>query len=157
MSLPLEQFLKDELMKLNVSCQTKQDVFDLMYEEAFKRGYVTEAFLRKIKEREATFPTGLCFGSYSIAIPHTDPECVHEQFIGVVTLNEPVSFRLMDDNTKEVEVRVILMLGLNEPHSQLAVLQQIIQAVQNEKAYQKLVKAASSEDVHQLFKELETA
>lgn len=157
MILPLAQFLKEELIKLDVSCDNRHDVFDLMYEEAFKQGYVSESFLPKIKEREETFPTGLHLDKYSIAIPHTDPECVFEQFIGVVTLKEPVLFQLMDDKTQEVKVKVILMLGLNEPHSQLAVLQQIMQIVQNEETYEKISAAKSSEEIHKLFNELETA
>ncbi|MET1030890.1 PTS sugar transporter subunit IIA [Domibacillus tundrae] len=155
--MPLAQFLKDELIKLDVSCDSRYDVFDLMYEEAFKRGYVSESFLPKIKEREEMFPTGLNLDKYSIAIPHTDPECVFEQFIGVITLKEPVLFQLMDDKSKEVEVKVILMLGLNEPHSQLAILQKIMQIVQDEETYEKISAAKNCKEIHQLFNKLETA
>jgi PTS system galactitol-specific IIA component len=154
--VPIAQFLKDELIKLNEDCQSKEEMFELMYKEALSRGYVSESFLTKIQEREENFPTGLSLGHYGIAIPHTDPEHVSEQFIGVVTLQNPITFQAMEDKDKAVDVKVILMLGLNEPHSQLAVLQQIMQVIQQEENYDKLVQANSPEDIHTLFEALDT-
>lgn len=156
MKVPLARFLKNDLIKLNADCKNKEEVFDVMYKEAFSRDYVSESFLEKIKKREETFPTGLNLDGYGIAIPHTDADCVFEQFIGVMTVKEPILFQSMDDASKEVKVKLILMLGLNEPHNQLAVLQQIIQLVQNEENYEKLVTALQVNDVYQLFEELET-
>lgn len=153
--MPLEQFLKEELIKLHLVCESQEQLFDLMYEEAFKRGYVSESFLVKIKEREAAFPTGLSMNNYNVAIPHTDPECVFEQFIGVITLERPVPFKLMDDNTKEVDVSVVLMLGLNQPHSQLAVLQQLMQVIQDENNLEKMLHAETSREVYSIFEKLE--
>lgn len=151
----LEQFLKEELIKLHLVCDSQDQLFDIMYEEAFKRGYVSESFIGKIKEREAVFPTGLNMNNYNVAIPHTDPECVFEQFIGVVTLEKPVPFRLMDDNTQEVDVNVVLMLGLNQPHSQLAVLQQLMQVIQDENNIEQILQAETSKDIHSIFNKLE--
>ncbi|MCM3790676.1 PTS sugar transporter subunit IIA [Domibacillus indicus] len=153
--MPIAKFLKDELIKLNADCESKEEVFQLMYNEAFSRGYVSDSFLTKIQEREETFPTGLSLDHYGIAIPHTDPECVFHQFIGVITLQKPVIFQSMDDKSKAIDVKVILMLGLNEPHSQLAVLQQIMQIVQQEENYDKLVAAGSAKEVYTLFEELD--
>lgn len=154
--LPLARFLKDELIKLNAASENKEEVFEVMFNEALSRGYVSESFLEKIKKREETFPTGLSLNHYGIAIPHTDAECIFEQFIGVITLQEPIVFQSMDDASKEVYVKLILMLGLNEPHNQLAVLQQIMQLVQKEENYEKLLAAVDYEEVHKIFKELET-
>lgn len=153
--MPIAKFLKDELIKLNAECESKEEVFQLMYNEAFSRGYVSDSFLRKIQEREETFPTGLSLDHYGIAIPHTDPECVFQQFIGVITLQKPVVFQSMDDKSKAISVKVILMLGLNEPHSQLAVLQQIMQIVQQEENYEKLAAAGNAKEVYTLFEELD--
>ncbi|MBO0998793.1 PTS sugar transporter subunit IIA [Bacillus sp. SD075] len=152
--MPLEQFVKDDLIKLHIKCENQDQLFDVMYQEAFKLGYVSDSFLGKIKEREASFPTGLNLDHYNVAIPHTDPECVFEQFIGVVTLEKPIRFRLMDDNTKEVDVYVILMLGLNQPHSQLKVLQQLMQVIQDERNYQQISKAQTNEEIRSVFKKI---
>jgi PTS system galactitol-specific IIA component len=156
-TMPIEQFLKDELIKLNLVCESQEQIFDVMYEEAFKRGYVSQSFLKKIKEREAAFPTGLSINKYNVAIPHTDPECVFEQFIGVITLKKTVPFHLMDDNTQEIGVNVVLMLGLNQPHSQLTVLQQLMQVIQNENNLEQILNAKNNEDIRSIFNQLEVS
>jgi galactitol PTS system EIIA component len=155
MEMSLVQFLKDELIKINLHCESREQLFDVVNEEAFKRGYVSETFLPKIKEREASFPTGLSLNKYNVAIPHTDPECVFEQFIAVVTLEKPVPFQLMDDKSKEADVDVVLVLGLNEPHSQLAALQQLMQVIQVESNLDQILNAKNSEEIRSIFNQLE--
>ncbi|WP_017729639.1 PTS sugar transporter subunit IIA [Halalkalibacterium ligniniphilum] len=152
--MPLKNFLKDELIKLNLHCESYEQVFEVIYEEAFARGYVSESFFEKIKEREATFPTGLDMGTRNVAIPHTDPEYVHEQFIGIITLEKPVLFSLMDDASKTVEVNIIFMLGLNQPHSQLTVLQNLMQVIQDEEGLERILEAKNNEEIYSFFNEL---
>ena len=48
-----------------------------------------------------------------------------------MTLKEPVPFYLMGTNDVEVPVRVIFMLALKEAHSQLTMLQQLIEVLQD--------------------------
>lgn len=151
----LQPFLKEELLKLNSVCKDQADIFEMVYKEAFGKGYVSENFLAKIKEREASFPTGLQIGDYSVAIPHTDPEHVFEQFISVVTLQKPVSFYLMDDNTKKVDVRIVLLLGLNQPHTQLTVLQELMQTIQDQQKIEQLLQAENQRNVQAIFNGVE--
>lgn len=155
--MSVEQFLKDELMKISVSCQTQDDVFEVLFKEAFKNGYVNEMFLTKVKEREAVFPTGLSIHNINVAIPHTDPEYVKKQFIAVATLENPVKFRMMDDNTKEIDVSVVLLLGLNQPHSQIEVLQELIKFIQNETNLQQILSASNCKDIRAIFNQHEVA
>lgn len=150
-SMSLQPFLKDELIKVHVSCEDQNEVFELIYKEALERGYVREEYLAKVKEREAIFPTGLNMNHHNVAIPHTDPEFVHEQFIAVATLDKPVPFYLMDDNTKQVDVNVVFMLGLNEPHSQLSVLQEIMGTIQDDTKIEEILSASKSEEIRAIF------
>ncbi|MGJ7920073.1 PTS sugar transporter subunit IIA [Neobacillus sp. LXY-4] len=149
--MSLEQFLKDELIKVHVKCENQDEVFELLYQEAFERGYVDEAYLEKVKAREAVFPTGLCMNHYNVAIPHTDPEFVFEQFIAVATLENPVPFYRMDDSSAQVNVNVVFMLGLNEPHNQLTVLQQIMGVIQDDNKIEEILKSSSSEAIRAIF------
>ncbi|WP_235420840.1 PTS sugar transporter subunit IIA [Jeotgalibacillus soli] len=112
---------------------------------------MSEFFFEKIKEREAAFPTGLNMASMNVAIPHTDAEYVYKQFIGVITLEKPVLFSLMDDAAQKVEVSIVFMLGLNQPHSQLTVLQKLMQVLQNQESLEHMSKAKTSEDIHSIF------
>ncbi|KYC84195.1 MULTISPECIES: PTS sugar transporter subunit IIA [Heyndrickxia] len=153
--MTLGQFLKDDLIKVNLECENREQLFEILAKEALKQGYVTDQFLTKVIERESVFPTGLCMNNYNVAIPHTDPEFVKEQFIAVATLKKPVSFQLMDDKTKESDVNVVLMLGLNEPHSQLTVLQQIMQIIQDGSKIEQMLLANNIEDIYTVFNQME--
>lgn len=152
--MALEQFLKNDLVKLNLNVSDRDNFFEVMFNEAFNKGFVEELFLTKIKERESVFPTGLKMADYSIAIPHTDPQYVKEQFIAVATLENPVKFSLMDDASQETEVKVIFMLGLNQPHSQIEALQQLMQMIQNKENVDKLLSAKDFADVQAVFSQL---
>jgi PTS system galactitol-specific IIA component len=149
--MSLEKFFKDELIKVHVNCENKEQLFEVIFQEAFQKGYVSESFLEKLKEREAVFPTGLNMGKYNVAIPHTDPDHVYEQFIAVATLEHPVPFYLMDDNTKQVDVNVVFLLGLNEPHNQLAVLQELMGVIQDGNKIEELLKSTSSEEIRKVL------
>lgn len=149
--MSLQPFLKDELIKVQVSCEDKNEVFELIYKEALERGYVKKEYLEKVKERESVFPTGLNMNHHNVAIPHTDPEFVNEQFIAVATLDKPVLFYLMDDNTKQVDVNVVFMLGLNEPHSQLTVLQEIMGTLQDDTKIEGILKASNGEEIRAIL------
>lgn len=142
-----EEFLKPELVWTKSGVTTHLDVFELIAEKAKKENYVTDNFLKKIKEREESFPTGLELDGYSVAIPHTDPECVTEQFIAVLTSENGVPFKRMDDASKEVKANVVFMLGLNEPHSQLEVLQQLMGVLQNKETVEKILSFNNGSDV----------
>lgn len=124
--MAVASFIKESLVNVGLKVENQDQLFNAMFEKAYEQGFVKETFLPKIKERESIFPTGLSVNEYSIAIPHTDPEHVVEQFIAVSVLEKPVSFHLMEDNTKTTEVQAVLMLGLNQPHSQIEVLQELI-------------------------------
>lgn len=153
--MSLEQFLKDELIKINLSCSDQDQFFEVIFDEAFSNGYVDEMFLTKIKERESIFPTGLKINDYSVAIPHTDPEYVKEQFIAVATLEKPVAFHLMDDASQQTNVSVVMLLGLNQPHSQIEVLQQLMKLIQDKSHVDQLLDAKNREDVRAVFEQLE--
>lgn len=147
-----EDFLKPELIWTNSDASTHLEVFELIAAKAHKELFVEDNFLEKIKEREETFPTGLELEGYAVAIPHTDPECVKEQFIAVLTSKEGIPFKRMDDASKEVKANIIFMLGLNEPHSQLEVLQQLMGVLQNKETVEKLLSFDNESDILKYLK-----
>lgn len=152
--MAVASFIKESLINVGLKAESQAELFQQMFQEAFKQGFVKETFLPKIKERESIFPTGLCINDYSIAIPHTDPEHVVEQFIAVAILEKPVEFSLMEDNTKTTNVQVVLMLGLNQPHSQIEVLQELMQVIQVEDNLYSLVHAKSKGEIQAIFESI---
>lgn len=147
----LEQFLKSDLIWINASCKKPQDIFEMVALKAREGNRVTENFLEKILERERVFPTGLQLDGYAVAIPHTDPECVNEQFIAVITSDEGILFKRMDDPNEEVVANAIFMLGLNEPHNQLEVLQQLVAILQDRTSVEKMLLMEDETDIIELL------
>jgi PTS system galactitol-specific IIA component len=153
--MSLYEFIREDLIKVNLTVDNQDQLFETLFIEAYQRGYVKKEYLQKLKEREAVFPTGLSMGEYSVAIPHTDPEFIINPFIAVATLEKPVAFHLMEDKSKQTEVNMILMLGLNEPHSQLKMLQEIMTLIQDKSKIEQLLKAQTPIEVQEILKKIE--
>ncbi len=128
----LKPFMHEQLIFPNQSFADKNELFQHIREEASKNQFVTDNFDTKLAERESNFPTGLEVGEINVAIPHTDPEFVKQQFIAVYTLDNPLNFNRMDDPSQVTPVSVIFVLGLNEPHAQLEVLQDLMAKLQDQ-------------------------
>lgn len=149
----LIDFLYQELIFTNQKISSADNLFETFYDNALSKGYVTEAFLPKIKEREKNFPTGIALMDYNVAIPHTDPECIKKEFVAIYTLEEPVKFSRMDDPTQQVDVDLVFILGLNQPHTQLEMLQCLMGVIQD-KALVDQMKSCDNTNLMTLIKNL---
>ncbi|WJP97285.1 PTS sugar transporter subunit IIA [Macrococcus bovicus] len=147
----LQPFLHEALIFHHQSFSSKEELFSHIQQEALKSGYITEQFEEKIAEREKSFPTGLEVGNLNIAIPHTDPEYVLKQFIAIYTLKEPIKFRRMDDPSADTAVSIVFVLGLNEPHAQLEVLQDLMAKLQDQNFISDIHQATSIQKIIEKF------
>lgn len=145
--MDLVQFIKKEMIWVQTPCQNQTALFAEVSTRAASQDLITDQFLQKLTEREAIFPTGLQLENFGVALPHTDPECVTEQFIAVLTSEAGIPFKQMADANQETTANLIFVLGLNEPHSQLAVLQQLMGAIQNEEHVKALLAAKTADDI----------
>lgn len=152
--MELTTFIKPEMMWLKVEENDRDAIFRLVAGEGERLGFVHDHFLTKLKGREEEFPTGLQLDGYGVAIPHTDPDCVIEQFIAVLTTDSAIPFQSMESKEKEVGVNVIFVLGLNEPHSQLEALQTLMAVIQDKANMKRIVEAETKEEVLGLLKVL---
>ena len=108
----------------------QKTVFDLLSAEFLKDDLVTDEFRKKVEERELVFPTGLSIDGMGVAIPHTDSIYVKRSQIGFMSLTEAVNFKEMGSG-ENVEVQLVFMLALKEPHEQLEMLQKLVAMFQN--------------------------
>ena len=132
--------LDKEIFEINVkNISSKEEALTYLSDKLIAKGIVKESYKEAILNREKVFPTGLQFEKYGIAIPHTDVEYVNKEQIAVMTLENPVSFYQMGTNDVEVSVKVIFMLALKEAHSQLTILQQLIEILQDKEIMEKLM------------------
>ena len=137
---------------------TNEEVLSFMADFLYKEGIVKDSFKEAIIKREKSFSTGLNIGVYGVAIPHTDVEHVNESSIGILTLQNPVTFKQMGDNL-DVPVSIVCMLALKESHDHLEMLQKLMNLFQDENIIQKIINLTDSEDnkdkILEIFKDEE--
>ncbi|UBH08057.1 PTS sugar transporter subunit IIA [Macrococcus armenti] len=145
----LKNLIKDELIFTDHSFNNHNELFDHIQINA--TNYVTNQFSEKLSERELQFPTGLELSGINVAIPHTDSEYVKEQFIALYTLEKSIPFKRMDDPSSDTNVNVVFVLGLNEPHAQLEVLQSLMGKMQDEAFINNLVNLKNKNEILKQF------
>lgn len=150
----LIDFLKEKMIWLDSYCRDTSELFQMVANQALHLDLVTNAFLSKINERESCFPTGIQLNGYGVAIPHTDPDCIKEQFIGIIIPQKTIQFKSMENENQMVNAKLIFVLGLNKPHCQLAVLQQIMRTIQNKNYVNQLIKAKSHNEITQIIQDI---
>jgi PTS system galactitol-specific IIA component len=58
----------------------------------------------------------------------------------------------MEDNNFQIKAQVVFVLGLNQPHAQLEMLQSLMGLLQNETVLSELLLATSEEELIQTIK-----
>lgn len=141
------RLFEEQLIFINEIFEDTDEFFEKIGQRSIDVRFANENFIEKLKEREIEYPTGLQLEKYGVAIPHTDPECINQEFISVVTLEEPVIFKSMANKDEEVEVRVVFILGLKTAKNQLHVLQTLMSVIQDEELMNGLMNATDKEEV----------
>ncbi|KIY20575.1 MULTISPECIES: PTS sugar transporter subunit IIA [Mesobacillus] len=143
--------IDDELILINLEAESRERALSVLGNRLYEEGYVTDDFVASVMEREKVYPTGLPTNPYGLAIPHTDADKVIKSKIAFATLKEPVKFSSMNNLNEEVDVKIIFMLALNNPHEQLEILQKLTGIFQNSDAVERIAKVESSEEFHELL------
>lgn len=114
-------------------------------ERLLRSGCVAPTFVDAAITRELRYPTGLPT-AVPTAIPHTDPEHVLTPGIAVATLASPVPFGEMGSAAgTTVDVRLVVMLALQDASTQLTALQNLMRLLQDVDGVQQLL--AADDDV----------
>ncbi|WEV37242.1 PTS sugar transporter subunit IIA [Lactobacillus sp. ESL0677] len=121
----------ENLIDLNVSVSTEEQLFDLVGLRTINLKYANLGYITSLEKRELSYPTGLKFPKISLALPHVDPQYVKRPFIYIARTNQPLKLRQMGDNA-EITANDFLFLGLKNGKKQPELLSQIISAFQDE-------------------------
>lgn len=148
----LSSYVKEPLVFAQENFKSQDELFEQVAQKALDLGWVREDFLERIKKREATFPTGIQLMDFGVAIPHTDAECVLEEFVAVITLQDAVVFNSMEDNNQQVQTQIVFVLGLNQPHAQLEMLQSLMKLIQNGTILSKVLLASDANELINIIK-----
>lgn len=137
-------YFDKEVIFLNQNMKNKEQVITTLSNQLSQKDIVSNRFLENILTREKEFPTGLSVNQTGFAIPHTDSIYVNHAQIAVMTLEKPVTFFEMGTLDKPVEVSLVFLLALKQPHEQLEMLQTLITLFQNENIIKELLSVQSN-------------
>ena len=154
MAIAINEYLNKDLIINNLEAETTDDIFHALSEMLLKSNFVKDSYYNGLVKRESKFPTGLTLGKYNVAIPHTDAIHVIKPAIVVVTLKHPVVFNNMDGDG-QVKVNIVFAMALNEPHSQIMMLQQLMLLIQNEDVLKCMNDAKDSEELYDIVSKFE--
>lgn len=146
--------LNKELIFLNESFESTSELFDFVGIKTKELGLSYDNYAANLKKREADFPTALEFNDIGVAIPHADSESLKEEFISLITLDKPLTFRAMENPDKEIKVKIVFVLGLLKANDQLETLQAIVKLLQKENALVRLNDASNIKEVTNILNEL---
>jgi len=148
----IKDYLCDDAVIIGLEASNSEQVIRKLGGKLRNLGYVKENFVEATLEREANMPTGLPLGGeYNAAIPHVDIEYVNQSALGLATLKQDVVFYNMVENDVEVPCRLVIMLALDQPKSQIEMLQSVAAVLQDQEMVKKLVSAETSEDIFSIL------
>ncbi len=141
-------FLDPEAVVLQMEAKTSEDVIRQLGGKLLNLGFVTDDFVEATLKREANLPTGLPLGGLvNAAIPHVDIEFVKKSALGLATLKQEVVFYNMVENDVEVPCRLVIMLALDKPKSQVEMLQSVAAVLQKPAVIDALIAAETVEEI----------
>lgn len=149
--------LENKIVKLKANnLKNNKEVLSNLADYLIEEKMVKPSFKNAVLEREDSYPTGLQFDGYGIALPHTDSEHVIKSQIAIMTLEKPVKFIEMASSDKEIDVKTIFMLALKDSNQHIKILQKVMELLQDKEAMSKIESFDDSkESVDKLIKLLE--
>ncbi|WP_079475677.1 PTS sugar transporter subunit IIA [Marinococcus halophilus] len=138
---------------LDIDGSSKEEVLRMMAQNLVSNELVKQSFVEAVVQRENEYATGLPTGDIAVAIPHTDVEHVQRKAISVGILRDPVDFIVMGDDTETVPVKIVFMLAMDEAHSQLKLLQQLMQVFQDQNVLKELSSTSDKKQIKKMMEE----
>jgi PTS system galactitol-specific IIA component len=144
----IKDYLCNDAVIIGLDAGNSEQVIRKLGGKLRNLGYVKENFIEAALEREANMPTGLPLGGeYNAAIPHVDIEYVNQSALGLATLKQDVVFYNIVENDVEVPCRLVIMLALDQPKSQIEMLQSVAAVLQEPEKVKKLVSAETVKEI----------
>lgn len=144
-------YFDSKIAEFQVEAKDRNDAFQRLAKQLCAKDFITEDFLEHVNEREENFPTGLPVNKFGVAIPHTDSVYVKKSQIAFMSLKSPITFFEMGTSDKPIEVNMIFMLALKEPHEQLEMLQKLIGMIQQQDTMERLYQCKTKSEFIQII------
>ncbi|MEI6291612.1 MAG: PTS sugar transporter subunit IIA [Chloroflexota bacterium] len=148
MTSKLAEYIVKDAIILDADVSSAEEIIRALSKNLMAAGYVRSTFADAAMSRERSIPTGLPLGgTINAAIPHTDIEHVLKAGVGMATLRKPVIFQNMISPEESVEVRLVFILALDQPKSQIEMLQEVAGVIQDPQLVMDLVNAKTIDEV----------
>lgn len=145
--MSLSEYIRKDGIRIFEQTLEQFDLLRQLGDTLVQAGAVSNSYIDAVCERERHFPTGLYTGSVNVAIPHADPLHVKEPAIALGLARKGVLFRNMADPAADIDVQIVFLLALNKSESQLLILEQIMDLIQDQGSMQKVLEAKEEQDV----------
>lgn len=139
-------FLSNKLCIFQSEITDQTELFKAMFSKLLESGDVKDTYLEGITTREVSYPTGLEVNGIGFAIPHTDSKHVNNSQICFASLQNPIIFKDMTDLSKEIEVKLVFMLAMSQPHEQLETLQNLVGLFQDTSKVEEVLKCTTVDE-----------
>ncbi|MBB6449935.1 PTS system galactitol-specific IIA component [Geomicrobium halophilum] len=132
-------YFDESIILFDLEGKSKEEVLTKIGNNLIEKNLVKEGFIDAIIKRESEYATGLPTKGVSVAIPHTDVEYVNRKTISVAVLKEPVDFGIMGEPKATIPIKLVFLLAMDEEHSQLSLLQKLMEMFQDEDTLKYLI------------------
>jgi PTS system galactitol-specific IIA component len=139
--------LDENLVFIDLDFENKEDVLNFLSNKLVEQDYVKPGYPQAIIDREELYPTGLPSLGVNIAIPHANNELVHKTTIAIGVLKNSAKFCSMENSEKELDVQIVIMLAIKEPHGQIEMLQKVVSIIQNDALTREITKMTDKNNV----------
>lgn len=143
----MNPILRPEFVVLHSKAAHSEEVIKQLSDLFLRHNQVKDSYCEAVLEREKRYPTGLVGKGLCVAIPHTDSSHVNESGIAIATLETPVSFGMMGDPAKKLDVELVLLLAVADPHKHLALLRDLMGILSNGPLLESVKEASSAKQV----------
>lgn len=144
--------MTEMIFNAKLSANNFTEVIEILGQQMIDCNYVKETYTQAVLEREDILPTGLKAGIVNVAIPHTDVTHVNKSAVAIATLSEPVSFHLMEDPSKEAEVKIVFLLAVSQPKEQTELLSTLMSIFKDNELLLKIKNAEHNDSLSEIFK-----
>lgn len=135
----MNDFYNKELVFFDVDASNDIDIITFLSGELKKTGKIKDNFTEEVVKREKEYPTGIECGEINISVPHADYHLVNESSIAIAILKHPVKFRKMDNPEEKINVSIVIMLAIDQPHAHIDILKKVFTFIQNQELLKEIV------------------
>ena len=143
--------IKLDYIQLDLDCKDQEEAIQTMAQVFIQDGVVKDTYLQAVLSREKKYPTGLPAEAYAIAIPHAEAIHSNRAAISVGVLKHPVAFHQMGSPDIILQVELLFMLAVNDPHAQIEFLKNMMRLIQDKQTLLKIKNTHSKQCIAELL------